>query len=491
MAAITWRNVSGPSEVDALRALQQAGMGISGAFGDLRGVVRDVELADKANQDVLRERNTQTFLDNLYSNYKTPEALQAAISSGEIDAQRAAFGNNINRAATRGAADTRLAAQQSQAIQSNQFQDQVRDRAEHELIQKGMAHVAQGGKFADVADTLKGVRNYGDVSKMFNEAERGNIRFGWDEKGQEMKVESHADALKTSDVNRARMRNAMANENARTAIAREAQAGVSADRREGQELSKLYGQAGAAYQQQLGQSKAALNQLASENPMLAPRDKTGNIAIDRMTPDQKAVFNDLAVKKGIPTLDVLEGGDTAAANAIRQAALQSGRFRPETIARADVGLPVAFDTTGLGAIGSDAAAKAKAKLKQAALDEEGEMKFGTVGTVKDLEKYTDAAQKGLAHLDPKLRTEYMPIVMKYLNTGGIKGKETDDIRVLPSPAQFKTLLMQTDPSVFESRSDEVLSNFRKWEKDNLKDATEAFKRQVNQRTRSVRDAGSK
>ena len=127
MAAITWRNVGGGDTNGALRNLIAAGQGVTNSFDSLRGVVGDMEKAERQNMDRQKETNTNTFLDALQSRYKSPEELQAAIKSGEIDQFQQSFGKNINSGAARGAADARLTSLRQQGLAGMQYNNQVTD----------------------------------------------------------------------------------------------------------------------------------------------------------------------------------------------------------------------------------------------------------------------------------------------------------------------------------------------------------------------------
>lgn len=104
MAAITWRNVDGPSSRDSAATIAAGTMlanniqqGLSG-IGDVFTQMRDRKISD----------NNNAFL-NALDQYTTPDQLQQAIQSGEVSNMLQAFKGNLDPS-MRSAADTRLKA---------------------------------------------------------------------------------------------------------------------------------------------------------------------------------------------------------------------------------------------------------------------------------------------------------------------------------------------------------------------------------------------
>jgi hypothetical protein len=104
MAAITWRNVDGPSSRDSAATIAAGSMlanniqqGLSG-IGDVFSQIRDKKITD----------NNNTFL-NALDQYTSPDQLQNAIQSGEVSNMLQAFKGNLDPT-MRSAADTRLKA---------------------------------------------------------------------------------------------------------------------------------------------------------------------------------------------------------------------------------------------------------------------------------------------------------------------------------------------------------------------------------------------
>lgn len=127
---ITWQNINGASLAEASRPLELAQRGFNTSFDQLGAVLAQREAIDAQNQIVQRGNNTQDFQDKLFATWKTPEALAAAMQSGEVDKLRAGYGTNIDRAATRGAADALLAQRYAQTGAANEYTDKQLDRTQ-------------------------------------------------------------------------------------------------------------------------------------------------------------------------------------------------------------------------------------------------------------------------------------------------------------------------------------------------------------------------
>lgn len=140
---ITWRNIDAPDLVAASRPLGIAQQSFGSAFDTLGQVLQRRESTDAANWQTQKGNNTQAFLNELYK-FRTPEQLAAARASGELDSLQAGFGAQIDQAAVRGAADTRLNTLYDQAKTANAFTDQQQERDLRPLVQQAKALAANG-----------------------------------------------------------------------------------------------------------------------------------------------------------------------------------------------------------------------------------------------------------------------------------------------------------------------------------------------------------
>lgn len=118
---ITWQNVNGPNLSEALRPLQAAQSSFNGAFSGLGDILKERSAIEAANAVQLKQNNTQSFLDQVAQLGQTPEQLQAALQSGQVNQLRASYGNDIDKAATRGAGESLLADRYKQVQAATEF----------------------------------------------------------------------------------------------------------------------------------------------------------------------------------------------------------------------------------------------------------------------------------------------------------------------------------------------------------------------------------
>lgn len=146
MAAITWRNVSGPTGAAELNALAGASRQIGGAFEGLQNALVNYQKEEGRQFEQRKTDNTNQFLNALHSQFRTPEELDAAIKSGAVGALQSQFGNDINHEQVRGAADQLLATRRDQVRAGNEYSDDTRRRGERDVIDN-IRSMAQQGQF--------------------------------------------------------------------------------------------------------------------------------------------------------------------------------------------------------------------------------------------------------------------------------------------------------------------------------------------------------
>lgn len=194
---ITWRNVSGPSLADASRPLSAAQSTFNSAFNVLNRALGQRQEAASYARDKTIGDNTQTYLDQL-AQYRTPEEMQAAQSSGAIASLLAGFGDQIDRGAVRGAADARLATLRDQTTKGNLFEDsqterQWRPTAERlrTLASSGDADQIRAAREALSIYAGQGLPNAGQLGGDILRSDRENTKFGWDASAEGRKAEMH------------------------------------------------------------------------------------------------------------------------------------------------------------------------------------------------------------------------------------------------------------------------------------------------------------
>jgi hypothetical protein len=186
MAAITWRNVNGPSLAEASRPLAFAQYSIDNAFDGLKGVLKQQEATDQANWNQVKENNTQNFLNRLYS-AQGAEGFKALQDSGELDRMLAANGAQIDRAAVRSAMDGRLGTLQQRDRQGWEFQNAALDQQEAPVVNRVKGLLAQGN-LEGAKPLIAGLSARGQANmltaldqreRQLVERSRGDLEFGW------------------------------------------------------------------------------------------------------------------------------------------------------------------------------------------------------------------------------------------------------------------------------------------------------------------------
>ena len=355
---ITWQNVNAPSNDAAMRGMESAQKGITGAFDKFSSVWAD---GVKINEDVAargRQASQEEYL-NLVQSFKTPEELQAARMSGVLD-QRLAALDPRNQAAVRGATEARISSLQTQATAGNTFADAAELRAQRPVEQE-IAEARARGDYVEADRLTAGLT-----------INRGK------------EIETNRNALRTRTTENAvddlaAVRNpvALADAKALAAAAPEARAqaiiqqrltGIGLKDQERTAAEQAEDRTIATLASEAGQQAKLTQQAAIAK--LAPAATALKFALDANgAPDMAKLDSDdrikLSAKAGISVaeLEATFRGDTLRSTAFTAALRQDPRFKPEALARNAQKIGLSFDSSTDGAaIGNDAAA---IRLKQA------------------------------------------------------------------------------------------------------------------------------
>lgn len=379
MAAITWRNVTGSDDNGALRNLLAASQGVTNAFGGLQQVVQNFEAADRANLDRARADNTSTFLDQLQSRYSTPEALQAAIQSGEVDQLRAGFGKAIDRNATRGAAESRLATMRSQGLAERQFNNQVAQDESTPLMQRAQALALQGDKAGaealvqQVDPRYQGTAARGvfDADRSLVGAQQSDTKFGWAGNEEVRKGEQHKSTLATQAAQREASAASSAASRANTALTTL----KTQEYKTQQAADNALNNAANVYQLENQRQRKAIESMARENEsMLGKVGKT----FDPSKVDSAGLeaFEGLLKSKGL-SLDAYTSDTKAHQDTVM--AMRAAGATPQAIAKA-MQATTLFDTSTPARIGNDAEARELALRRQKVNEENTVKQLGGLPT---------------------------------------------------------------------------------------------------------------
>lgn len=452
--AITWRNVGGGDNAGAIRNLMAASGGITNAFDGLRDVVKDAELADKQNMDLVKKQNTDAFLNTLYSQYSSPEALDAAIKSGEVASKMQAYGSAIDASATRGAADSRLAALRQQSVAGMQYENQVIDNKDQAALSRLKAAAFAGDpqaaqELANISD-----RNKGSGAETLFTAERA--RFGYK---TEQNKEVRADRSLTLDENRTAAQIEASRASASAARASAAASNLRTqigqvelkDRVEARKFENVLQNEVRQHHFQTSQMNEQIKKIAADNPMIFPVDKSGNVAFNQMNSGQRDAATTYLRTQGLPPLDSYIGGDTAAQERLVSKLVASGA--PLSVVDKVKTNGSWFDTSKPAPVGRDAALKVAADKQRQVWEQRQIDAAGGIPTKAG--DFTEVMNTVGSSIPKDGADKIKRDLARYYEKGGIDVKGTDEEkpqkRFLPANV-IAQIVQGTDTGWFGGKS---------------------------------------
>lgn len=349
---ITWRTVAGPSPAQALDPLLASQRTFGSAFDAFNRVLaqREAFAADQAAG--VREGNKQAFLDALQQAV-TPEAVEALKASGQLEALKSRL-TPENLAAVRGAEDARLAATRQQVLADQQYGDAQTlrgqrgledslssalakgDLATYDQLRQANPNMLNGAKFDQARATAEQ-----NLVKQFRE----NIDYG-----QRLVERERNNEIAELNLKNLRQQTADTEEARRfeTTLAQE-RARITADR-----------DAATAAQMPLVD---ALKKAKGWNdlPVVAGKPDFNN-----WNSEQRAAFDTLAEKHGIPTSTSSITGDTVRANDLMKRLTSSGEFSPRLLAANEGAVRSLYAVTDTAPVGKDAITQALAAAREQA-----------------------------------------------------------------------------------------------------------------------------
>lgn len=209
MAAITWRNIEAPSLGDPSRTLQGAQQGFNNAFATLGDMLKGYQANEAKNWDITKVNNTEAFLAEAATKFRTPEEFKAALASGQLQGMAGANGAQIDQTAVRNFMDTRLSTLQQRTTAENVFTDQLLDRQMQPLVQQATALAAKGdeaGFNALVAGTPGLDRYIGTLTKNMVDGQRGATKFKWEGEDQQIQLAAEGRAAALAPLQQAQIR---------------------------------------------------------------------------------------------------------------------------------------------------------------------------------------------------------------------------------------------------------------------------------------------
>lgn len=196
---LTWRNLVSPTG-DPMQALALSNQMVNQGFNSFNNALTGYQ---KQQGDILAEdksRNLQSAYETLRNQYKTPEALQAAIASGAVNQVIDPMGNRVDREKVINFADARVKDLRSNITEDQTFKALQAKKAAAPVLD-AISAAASEGRYADVTklretnkDLLTGFEN--DVVNATQTGEKSvaalkNLR----------RVETEKDATFQNDLN--------------------------------------------------------------------------------------------------------------------------------------------------------------------------------------------------------------------------------------------------------------------------------------------------
>lgn len=133
MAVITWQNINGASAAPASDVLTAANQSIASALAGFGNIFKQAESTQLANQQAMRNFNTEDALDTIYQFVK-PEDLQNAQRTGAFTDLFAKYGGNFDKTVVRNLLDSRPATLMERDINADNYGENQRIRAEKSVF---------------------------------------------------------------------------------------------------------------------------------------------------------------------------------------------------------------------------------------------------------------------------------------------------------------------------------------------------------------------
>lgn len=133
MAVITWQNINGASAAPASDVLTAANQSIASALAGFGNIFKQAESTQLANQQAMRNFNTEDALDTIYQFVK-PEDLQNAQRTGAFTDLFAKYGGNFDKTVVRNLLDSRPATLMERDINADNYGENQRIRAEKSIF---------------------------------------------------------------------------------------------------------------------------------------------------------------------------------------------------------------------------------------------------------------------------------------------------------------------------------------------------------------------
>lgn len=410
---ITWRNVDVNPIGEISRAMMSSQAGINAGFDNLSGVLKQQEAVDTANWNQQKSNNTNAFLNEM-SKYTTPEAYQAALNSGELQASMAARGAQIDQAAARQALGAQMGILQERTVSGQKFLDGQLDR-EQAPIRDQIAALTAQGKSTEAKALLDQhtLRNEASLYKGNTEAERAMVLQGRADttynRGEELAKYTHPEAVQAAQ-DTAQMRN----------------------------VSAMASAAHQAYA--LDAEKRSLEAGKIAKSLGLPVSISGSPLIEDMRTSDIAKLHDGMKKAGIENPETYLKGDTKAADSYFNSLAESGKYSPQVLAKLKDSIRAGFDSTGTGSVGVEALdnrrAAAENKVAYSNVADENWFTAGSPNAAKGYEQLATEVPNLIDKTSGYHSEEDVADMQKFVFTMATRGIEVEPGKFITPPVQL-------------------------------------------------------
>lgn len=467
--AITWRNVSGPTGAEELRALQGASSMIGNSLGSLQTALTNYQAEAGRQYQTRKDDNTLAFRQALMDTYKTPEALQAAIADGSVSRLQAGFGNEINAKEVLGAGESRLAQLRQNDMAGRQYSNQVaQDNAAPVLSEIQSAVLAGDSPRARQLMATVDPRFQGKAAETIFGGEKDLFGFKVAQNQEQRAGQSHAMDLRKGEASIRASDASAAASGANTALNNFKLSELKTEKEGNDVVAKLAN----AYQVETNRQKTEIDKVGKANPSLFVMGSNGRVDPTKMSADQITAADALLKSSGLRGMDIYTSGDSEAHQQAVMAMREAGAS-PRLIEKmASKGSM--FSTTAPNDIGNDAATRARQLEERALVEDKIIREEGGMPTRKS--DLNTTIKNAIAIIpDKEQQAEASKAIAAYYSSEG--RKDSNKQRVYLPAEEIARIVAQEPPGWFGKSLTNKLRDAEKNRGDSLVKAAELAEKQ--------------
>jgi len=459
---ITWRNIDVNPVGEISRAMTAGQIGVNLGFDSFNKVLDRYKATDEANWNQEKTNKNNAYMNDLAA-IQTPEELAAA--RGRLEESIRAGGAQIDQPAARQALGAQLGLLQDRIVKNQAFQQGQQQYSEKDLRDHATALIAEGKTAEGMAFAkANGIHDLAPLQKTATEVARNLILQGRTDEtyGREKQI---ADATLPETL------------------------AVAKDTTEARAADVVANRLATEYKAANEKARLDITGAMSGDATLSKFLKDGKVAMEEMDSKDIKKANEVLKEKGLPTLDVFQKGDVAAAQNIEKRMQEAGHSA-KAIASVLGKIPSLVSTAPTASFGNDAATAAYKRATADELAQQNKEKYGQVATpdnVQELSKVIDeyaASIENTSTLGFNTRENIVKAANKWIQEKGIEGP--DGLRILPSAGQLGSILRTTDRSMWSGDESDVNAALDAWAKRSKSGAAAVIKDHRSQQERNLK-----